>query len=167
MNHARFVALVASQFDATLDMLEECLRNCPAKQWNAKVAKYEFWHVAYHALYCTDLYTAKTEHAWAPHKRFHPKGRDELVGEYPSREFSKRELLAYLKHTRALVHASLARETSRTLAGPSGFSWVPVTRAELAIYSMRHVQHHAGQLGALLRRAKVKTKWKIRGAAKK
>ena len=159
MRDALYLDMVRSQFDAALDMLEECLRKCPPAQWHAKVAKYEFWLVAYHTLYCTDLYTAKDEAAWCTHPRFHPAGKSDGTDEYPSREFSKRELLAYLKLVRERLHASLQAETSRSLAGPCGFSWVPVTRAELPLYSMRHVQHHTGQLGAVLRRAKVKTKW--------
>jgi hypothetical protein len=50
----------------------------------------------------------------------------------------------------------VAKETARSLAGESGFPWIPFPRLELHIYNIRHIQHHAGQLGAFLRRNKVK-----------
>lgn len=151
--------LVRSQFDAALDMLDECLRVCPDAKWKSKVGKYAFWHVAYHTLYCTDLYTANSGAAWKTHPRFHPGGMADVEGEYPSRLMTRKELIAYTAHVRKLVHASLKRETSASLRGPAGFEWLSFTRAELPIYSLRHVQHHTGQLSAFLRRAKVKTRW--------
>ncbi|KPV49022.1 hypothetical protein SE17_34945, partial [Kouleothrix aurantiaca] len=32
------------------------------------------------------------------------------------------------------------------LDAPSGFSWLPLTKFELQIYSIRHIQQHAGEL---------------------
>jgi len=43
------------------------------------------------------------------------------------------------------------------------FPWLSCSRAELPRYSLRHLQHHTGQLGAFLRRAKVATRWKKYG----
>ena len=120
MNSVRFCAIIQSQFDAAFAMLEECVRKCPPKQWHGVVAKYPFWQVIYHTLYCTDLYAAKSEDVWQTHPKFHPTGRAEVEKEYPSREFSKRELLAYLRFTKTRVREALAQETTRSLAGPSG-----------------------------------------------
>ncbi len=167
MTNDRYLALVTSQFDAAFTMLEECIRKCPVKSWNGKIAKYPFWLVAYHTLYCTDLYSAKSEALWKTHPKFHPKGKSEVENEYPSRSFSKRELLAYLRYTQERVHESLAAETTRSLALPAGFSWLKITRAELPIYSLRHVQHHTGQLSAHVRRAKATVHWAKDGAAAK
>lgn len=166
MNTATYKRIVLSQFDATLDMLQECIRACPPRCWKATVGKYEFWHVAYHSLYCTDLYTARSEKEWNTHPVFHPGGRKDVEGEYPSRLMTKKELMAYLDHCRAEVRKAIRRETTASLAKPAGFGWLSFTRAELHLYSMRHVQHHTGQLGALLRRAKVRTHWKKDGHAK-
>ena len=151
--------IVLSQFDASLAMLEECLRACPARSWKGKVGKYAFWHVAYHTLYCTDGYTAKTHEAWKPHARFHPGGASDAEDEYPSRVMTRPELIDYVAHVRRKVRASVGRETSASLRGAAGFPWLSFTRAELHLYSLRHVQHHTGQLSAFLRRAKVQTKW--------
>ncbi|MCB9122287.1 MAG: hypothetical protein H6640_21400 [Caldilineaceae bacterium] len=32
------------------------------------------------------------------------------------------------------------------LSAPSGFDWLPMNKLELQIYSMRHLQQHAGEL---------------------
>ncbi len=159
MDLPTYKRIVTSQFDATLIMLEECIKACPAAKWKSKVGKYAFWHVAYHALYCTDLYAAKSEKTWKTTPRFHPGGKADVEGEYPTRVMTKKELLAYVTHVRKLVRASIRRETAATLRGPAGFSWLSFVRAEVPLYNMRHVQHHTGQLAALLRRAKVKTHW--------
>lgn len=159
MDLPTYKRLLRSQFDAALAMLEECIRACPPGKWKGEVGKYAFWHVAYHTLYCTDLYTARAGAAWKPTPRFHPGGASDVEDEYPSRVMTKKELIEYVAHVRQLVQASLRRETPASMRGPAGFEWLHFTRAELPIYSLRHVQHHAGQLSAYLRRAKVKTRW--------
>jgi uncharacterized damage-inducible protein DinB len=156
---------LTSQCDAALAMLEECVRACPASRWKGRIGKYAFWHVAYHTLYCTDLYAARREAEWKPHPRFHPGGRSDLEDEYPSRVITRPEMLAYIARCRRLLRASIRRETARTLRGPAGFGWLAFPRAELHLYSLRHIQHHTGQLAAFLRRAGVPTRWCKDGAA--
>jgi uncharacterized damage-inducible protein DinB len=160
MNLATYRAIVGSQLDAAFIMLEECIRACPAARWKGRVGRWPFWLVAYHTLYCADLYTARTSEKWKPHPRFHPGGRADLEQEFPKRVMTKPELIAYTARCRRLVRASLQRETAASLRGPAGFAWLSFTRAELPIYNLRHMQHHTGQLSAFLRRAKVKTRWR-------
>jgi DinB superfamily len=164
MTNDHYRRIVLGQFDAALAMHENCIGRCPQRHWNGIIGKYPFWQVAYHALCFVDLYSAPSNEAWKPHPDFHPKGMAELRKEYPSRAFDKKELLAYLSYCSDAVHESLRRETTRSLEGPSGFSWLRMSRAEVPIYSLRHLQHHAGQLGAFLRRVKVSTRWTARGA---
>ncbi len=160
MNDARYKKLVLSQFDAAFAMLEECIRKCPAAHWRKKVGTWQFWHVAYHALYGTDGYCVRNHTDWKPHKRFHPGGMDDVMKEFPTRLLSKRTMVDYCAHVRRKVHASVMKETARTMAGPAGFPWLSIPRGELLLYNLRHFQHHIGQLGASLRRAKVKTSWR-------
>jgi hypothetical protein len=49
------------------------------------------------------------------------------------------------------VNPGVARETAEVLSGPSGFHWRKCTRAELHVYNIRHIQHHAAQLILRLR----------------
>lgn len=163
MKTSEYKQLVQSQFSASCAMLGECIESCPSTRWNAIIGKYSFWHVAYHTIESTDMYCAKSLDVWKPDRRFHPNGRKDIDKEYPSRRFTKRELLAYLAHTNRRVRAAIRAETSQSLVKPAGFPWLTISRSELHMYSMRHVQHHTGQLSAFLRRNKVSTKWVQRG----
>ncbi len=49
------------------------------------------------------------------------------------------------------MHSSLAKETDDTLRGENGFSWHKISRGELHVYNIRHIQHHAAQLSLRLR----------------
>jgi len=151
--------ILSGQFEASLAMLEECVDKCPADHWNGKIAKYEFWHVAYHTLCCTDMYLSPSWEEFQP-SEFHPLGMDELTNEFPSREFSRDEISTYLTHCRKKATATLAEETIDSLERPAEFHWLPsLSRGELHIYSIRHVMHHTGQLSAYLRRLDIDTDW--------
>lgn len=163
MRDELYTSVVLGQFEAALDMMAHAVHRCPAKHWNGIIGSYPFWQVAYHALCFVDLYAAPSLEAWQPDPTLHPKGLAELRSERPSRRFSKKEILGYVETCNGKVRAALAAETPRTFARPSGFSWVPVNRAELPIYSLRHLQHHVGQLTAFLRREKVATRWGYTG----
>lgn len=162
-----FKRSIVDQMEASLCMLDECIRECPDDGWDGAVAKYPFWHVAYHALCYVDVYLSANNDAWQPQTGadgLHPKGREELEEEYPSRRFGRRELIEYLAICREKLRTALAAETAESLAGESGFSHLPIPRAELHLYNLRHVQHHIGQLGAYVRRLDrspgwVKTGW--------
>jgi hypothetical protein len=143
--------IITGQFEASLWMLNECLRKCPPEHWDGRVAKYPFWHVAYHTLCFVDLYLSPSEAAFQ-FRDLHPQGQREFADEYPSRRFDQRELAEYVVICREKALATLASETRESLESPSGFHWLPFTRGELHLYNLRHLQHHAGQLGAYLRR---------------
>lgn len=159
---------VWSQMDAALLMLEDCVRQCPAEHWDSPIAKYPFWQVAYHTLCFVDLYLARDEREWQPRTGeggLHPAGWAELDEEYPSRRFTQEEILGYLALCRRLARESIGRESAESLAGPSGFARRKISRLEMHIYNLRHVQHHAGQLSASLRRVGVDTRWVSAGEA--
>lgn len=151
--------MLVGQYEGGLAMLEDCVRKCPDEHWDMPIAKYPFWHVVYHTLCYVDLYCAKSNKSWRPDQVLHPKGRTELREEYPSRRFTREELLGYIELCREKSRASVASETARSLAGPSGFSWMKFSRGEAHVYNIRHLQHHVGQLGALLRRVDGKPVW--------
>ena len=147
--------VLTAQFEASLCMLGECIEKCPPEHWDTPIARYPFWQVAYHTLCYVDFYLSRGEAAWRARlgeRGLHPKGRAELEDEYPSRRFEKAELMEYVAICRAMLAGAMGAETDETLKGPSGFSRLAFSRAELHIYSIRHIQHHTGQLGACLRR---------------
>ena len=151
--------IAQSQFEAALAMLAECLDGCPDQHWDSPIARYTFWQVAYHTLCFADCYLARGDDAWQPHPTFHPAGRAELDGEYPSRRFTRRELIAYLGFCLDKVRTTFAAETTESLQSPSGFPRHPFSRGELHLYNLRHIQHHTGQLSAFLRRVGIDTGW--------
>lgn len=172
--HARYAATmtltlfkqsVRSQFTAALDMLEDFVRKCPDAAWDEPVAKYPFWMVAYHTLCFADLYLAPSNRAWKPDKGkrgepgLHPKGRQELADEYPSRKFAREEILRYVEIVRVKLDAALDCETAKSLAGPSGFSWIRPARVDTYLYNLRHVCHHVGQLSAFLHKRDISARW--------
>jgi hypothetical protein len=154
---------IISQFDAALLMLREPLEKCPDTSWNDPVAKYPFWMVAYHPLCFADFYFSPSESSFQTRPDLHPRGMDELNDEYPSRSFTREELLNYLAICRQKLRDSLASEAESTLRGPSGFPRYPISRLEFHLNNIRHIQHHAAQLATLLRRKGIDTRWVRQG----
>ena len=146
-----FKTIIASQFEASLCMLHDCVRKCPREHWDGIVAKYPFWQVVYHTLCFADLYLTESEGAFQ-FRDIHPKGWAEFNEEYPSRRFEKPELADYVAWCREKAIRSIGAETAESLQGASGFPRLRFSRAELHVYNIRHIQHHTGQLGAYLRR---------------
>lgn len=150
---------VAGQYGAALRMLAGCLERADPDAWQAAVGRFPFWHVTYHTLYYTDLYLSPNEQAFRP-QPFH-QADSNYLGRQPWRPdtgivapqpYDKDTLASYLAACRAKAKQTMESETEATLTGPSGFSWLAFTRLELHLYNLRHLQHHTGQLGALLRR---------------
>lgn len=152
-------AIIASQLEAGLCMFDECVRACPDEHWDSPIAKYPFWLVAYHTLCYVDCYLSRGSAVFSPRPDLHPKGMQEYEEEYPSRRFERDELVRYIGICRAKVRTELEADDDVSLASPSGFSWLPFTRAELHLYNLRHLSHHTGQLTAFLRRVGVETGW--------
>lgn len=159
---------IASQFLAAISMLAECVEKCPDEHWDGKppsvVGEQPFWMVAYHTLCFVDCYLATSNQRFEAEINerkpgFHPAGMKELSEEFPSRRFERDELRRYVAFCRERITAVLAAETDATLASPSGFYWLDFSRAELHLYNLRHLAHHAGQLTAFLRRMGVETRW--------
>lgn len=156
-------AILESQFAAAWRMFINCVELCPESHWDEPVAKYPFWLVAYHTLYCTDGYLERHENDFKLDPRFHPGGAADIEGEYPSKQFTQAELLVYAAHCTEKAKRIFAKETPESLAGDCGFARRKMCRAELYIYNTRHVEHHTGQLSAVVRRAGADPKWVSRG----
>jgi hypothetical protein len=145
-----FKQIVASQYEAALCMLRQCIECCPGEHWESPIAKAPFRWVAYHTLFYTDLYLSPSNKAFEL-RELHARGGDEREPKLcPG--LPQAEALEYATFCRQKALAAVPRETSETLAGPSGFSWYPVTRGEMHLVNLRHIQHHTGQLSAFLRK---------------
>jgi uncharacterized damage-inducible protein DinB len=131
-------------------MLENAVVACPDELWSDRSRQPEFWYVAYHTLFWLDLYLSESLEEFAPPAPF---TLDELdsAGLMPERPYTKDEIRAYLVHGRDKCRAMIEALTDEKAQRHCGFEWVDVSGAELILYNMRHVQHHAAQLNLLLR----------------
>jgi hypothetical protein len=131
--------IIQSQYLATLAMLKQAIEKCPETLWNDAADKNRFWYVAYHALFYTHLYLQPTEQGFRPWAK-HRSG-DDLS--QPTDPYSKAEVLEYL----AFCQQQVAEQVPQlNLEAESGFDWLPFNKAELQIYTIRHLQQHAGEL---------------------
>jgi hypothetical protein len=142
--------ILVGQYEASLAMLNQCIEACPPEHWEGKIAQGTFRWIAYHTLFFVDLYLAPNEEAFAL-RDLHLRGGDEREP-VASPGLSKDDTLAYIPICRQKMLETIATESEKSLAGPSGFSWYPITRGEMHLVNIRHIQHHTGQLSAYLRR---------------
>jgi DinB superfamily len=145
-----FRSSIWQQFGAAIDMLENGIRACPDELWGDRSRQPEFWYVVFHALFFLDLNLSGSVEGFAPPAPF---TLDELdpAGLLPERAYTKDELQTYLAHCRSKCHETIESMTDEKARERCKFSWVEMTFAELLLYNMRHVQHHAAQLNLILR----------------
>ncbi len=151
-----FQRLIASQFEASLSTLDQCVERCPDALWNLRVAKYPFCQVAFHTLFFTDFYLGPDDDAQR-RQQFH-LANPALFGDYeqlqdrePESLYDKSQIVTYLEFCRGKAAATMAAETEETLCAPAKFARRHFSRAELHVYNIRHIQHHAAQLILRLR----------------
>jgi DinB superfamily len=155
-------AAIAGQFGAAVDMLRAAIEQCPDTLWNDRSEGPPFWQIAYHTLFCLDMYSSPSLKAFKP-VAFHVKDANFLAGEYPWLDpprtighppvvFSKADVLSYLQQCREHCFATLEAMTAERAAERCGFEWYDLSAGELLLLNLRHVQHHAGQLAITLRR---------------
>ena len=158
------------QHVAANDTLASCVELCPDEAWTDVVGERAFWEVAMHALFFSHLYlTMPGEEPpgppeWAWYDACGMGYRmDPPYDAIPDAEMGPApdcaRVLEWARAVTPRLEAALARETEASLAGPSGFDRLPIPRAQLYLYNLRHIQHHAGQLAAVLRRRDIQVAW--------
>ena len=152
--------LLANQYEAALCMLNACIVRCPDKLWNAPVAKWNFCQVAFHTLFFADYYLGEGGERGEDSFRKQPFHRDnaEVFRDYeefqdrdPLLLYHKPSVLRYLQNCRTKVRDVIASSTADVLGAPCGFAPKTFSRAELHVYNIRHIHHHAAQLTLRLR----------------
>ncbi len=142
--------IIWRQFGAAIDMLENAMQACPEAVWGDRSLRPEFWYTAFHTLFYLDLYLSESDAGFSPPAPFTLDEMDER-GLLPERVYTIEELQKYLEHGREKCRATIAAMTGDKAHRRCGFDWLDISVAELLLYNMRHVQHHAGQLNLLLR----------------
>lgn len=147
------------QFGAAIDMLDEALRDCPDKLWEARLWADEpdqwvaagfstFWYLGYHTLFWLDLYLTGAEEGFAPPEPFDLVEME--AGEVLPRVYTRDELLGYLEVCRQRCRETILTMTAEQARRVCRFPWGELPFAELQLYNLRHVQEHGAQLRMFL-----------------
>jgi uncharacterized damage-inducible protein DinB len=142
---------VAQQFGAALETIARALEACPEDRWWSGPTPSAFGYIVFHALFWTDYYLADLGERHVPPPPY-TLGELDPAGVPPDRPYTKEELRAFLRHTRARLAERLGALSLETAARPAR-TRPAMGELELLLYNLRHVQHHAGQLQLLLRQA--------------
>lgn len=148
--------LIARQFEAAFCMLGACVDRCPEDRWYESVANLKFCQAAFHVLFYADLYLSTTWEA-VPAQAFHQEyaavfgNYEELRDVAQQAVYEKPFIRTYLQFCRDKAARVVAAETEESLARSPGFDWLKFPRAEVHVYNIRHIQHHAAQLSLRLR----------------
>lgn len=145
--------LLTHQFEASLCTLNLAIVKCPDSIWHQNVAKWKFCQAAFHAVFFADVYLQPSDDVEAVKRQpFHLEHKDQFR-DYEEMEdraqvllYEKAFVMKYIQNARRKAQETISRESGDVLAGPSGFSWRKCSRAELHVYNIRHIQHHAAQL---------------------
>lgn len=147
---------LSGQYSAAFTTLKHCIDLGGEANWQLKIGSYELGRSLFHALIFSDLYLDESENQFRK-QSFHLKHaeifedyaelKDVLPGPSPDRD--KTQL--YLQHCHQKAQRVVAAETQSSLATEAPFRWTPFSRAELHVYNIRHLQHHAAQISLRLR----------------
>ncbi|MBS1903945.1 MAG: DinB family protein [Bacteroidetes bacterium] len=134
-------------------MLKHSLAACPAQHWDAKVGHSTIRQDAYHALFWCSYYLTRHEDQYQP-SEYHKRGGNELEPVI-STGLEKEDTLRFIEDTHDRIVRTIADETEGSMSGDCGFPSIfrnsPLSRLELHVYNIRHLQHHVGQINITLR----------------
>jgi hypothetical protein len=151
-----FKELIANQYEAAFCTLNACIDRCPETAWNARVGNHMFCQVVFHTLFYADFYLGQNEDSFRP-QPFHRENAhffgdyEEFEDRAPRSLYDKTSIKKYMEHGRTKAAEVIAAETTDTLSARAGFGRRKFSRAELHVYNIRHIQHHAAQLSLRLR----------------
>ena len=135
---------IISQYHVALDMLKQSILACPETLWDRPDDRTTFSQIAYHTLFFTHLYLQESEQAFRPWSGHRDAYRFEAdVRTQPAESAPKATVLAYLAFCQRHVGEHVS---TMALDAASGFEWLPFTKFEVQLYSIRHIQQHVGEL---------------------
>ena len=161
--------IIKSQYHASLAMLRETIERCPEELWMSTASTNAFWQIAYHAVFFAHLYMLPNDKAfrpWAEHQK-DTQNEDGLPGPPDPnsslplipKPYTRAQVLTYLDIADGMLDEAM---NSIDLHNPdSGFPWYKnISKLEHLFISIRHIQHHGGQLADRLRNtANQGTRW--------
>ena len=144
----------ARQVGAAIKLLEQLVDACPDPLWDDRASGPPVWQVIYHAAFYQDFYLRDSEEAFEPQPFMYVGLHD--LGNPPKDPLTKDHVRGYLAFLRGYVADRLAGWNEADLAAPSPFPWLPMSRLESLLYSLRHLQHHGAELNRRLPAAGLK-----------
>ena len=149
-------------------MLRQCIELCPDDMWTAGKPPREYWRIAFHTVFFTQLYMGQDEAAfqkWPGREHAgHPQLWEDPANVEPyelsedAKPYSKEELLAYLAFVDQLVDPIC--DTLDLDTDESGFPWYENTpKLAHELMNLRHIQGHVGQLSELLMMRDIDIDW--------
>ena len=153
------VASVKEQWARTWSMWKEMIHRIPAEEWAS--GEVDYLIPARHLIHVTvgeDVFSADTpldesdESKW-----FGVTAWETAVSDLPSKETALGRLAAF----RSTVEARLSQFTDEDLLKPEQLHpWTGQTRMSKLLFSLRHTQHHLGEVNAeLIRRGIAGIRW--------
>lgn len=143
---------IVQQVLAGLSTLQQTIAFCPDDEWQEDHGDAPFSQVVFHTLFYTDFYLQRGEESFKQqpyHDKHATMFRDYEELEFKKAEqlYTKEECMDYLDFCVEKVQKTIMEETLESLQGSSCISFREGSRLELYLYLVRHIQHHAAQLG--------------------
>ena len=159
--------VVCNQFQAALNTLKRCVDQCPDELWQKPVVNNPLSQSVFHCLFFTDLYLCPNI-GRQREQDFHKKHAD-VFGDYEQLE-DRKPVATYEKIFISDYLEFCLKKSSRVVQlededelfiSFAGFPWLSHLRiAEVHLYNIRHIQHHAAQIVAFLRKeAEIEVGW--------
>jgi hypothetical protein len=155
--------ILKNQMLAALATLNQCVENCPEREWNESHGDAPFSQVVFHTLFYLDYYLSRNPEEFRTQK-FHNEHREifrdyeELEDREPREIYTGKEIETYINFCHNKIENCFNGTDKNYPLVKAGHR--NMTIMELAIYNTRHGQHHAAQLGLLLQQITSKTlKW--------
>ncbi|MHB9295824.1 hypothetical protein PilKf_01576 [Pillotina sp. SPG140] len=141
---------IRGQFCAALTTLKQCIDNCPADQWNKSHNDAPFSQVLFHTLFYADYYLSQDEQTFKeqPFHTEHPAlfaAYEEFIDKKTETVYTKEEIEEYFHYCSKKLEYTVDSLTEKDVYEKSTLK--NMTVMEVYIYNIRHIQHHAAQLG--------------------
>src|SRR5215470_1776391 len=101
--------ILTGQFQASLSMLNQCIRACPPAHWEGMVANQSFRTIAYHSLFFVDFYLSPGEDEFEP-RDLHQRGGDERLDNAPIVGLPQEDTMGYVEVCRGKLLETMAAE---------------------------------------------------------
>ena len=143
---------IASQMLAGIHTLKDCIDRCPNNEWNEKHNDYPFSQVVFHTLFDCDLSLSDNVNELKD-QEFHKQkidvfsGYEELEDKERNHVYEREFINRYFEHCKNKIEMVIGSKSNEELLLLNSDFYRSMTKSERYINAIRHIQHHAAQLG--------------------